>query len=1367
MSMSPKEELMKIRSLIARRSWFRGIVAAAGVALSLQFAAPGRAATTQVVPGHVPKAVARLQALGRLPGTNSLDLAIGLPFRNQEALNNLLRQLYDPASPNYRHFLTPAQFTAQFGPTEQDYQQVADFARANGLKVTGTYPNRMVLDVQGSVADVEKVFHVGLHVYQHPTEARNFYAPDAEPSLNLSVPLLHIDGLDNFNVPRPLLQRMPINNASGQAPARAGSATNAVSYTGSGPGGAFLGHDFRKAYIPDVSLTGSGQTVALFELDGYYPSDIAAYEALAGLPNVPLQNELIDGFSGSPGGNNVEVALDIDMVVAMAPGVSQIIVYEGLNNGDPTIITHMLQHILNDNSAAQISSSWLLEDNPTWTQIYQEFAGQGQSFFQASGDNDAFVWSIVGQQRTDNPYITLVGGTTLTTAGPGGPWSSETVWNWGVEFGPSEDGIGSGGGISPNYTIPSWQQGISMSANQGSTTNRNIPDVALTADNIFIFADDGLQGSVGGTSAAAPLWAGFTALVNQQAVAGGNPTVGFINPAVCLIGKGAGYAKDFRDTKTGNNTWSSSTNQFYATNGYDLCTGWGTPAGQHLINDLAGLPPRRGFLQISVSPPSGSALLQSSAQPIYVTVTDVYAVTNATVTATIPGVTNLTFLDNGQAPDATAGDGIYSVLFQVPTPTNPITMTVMANATNELGITNVIAYNIVAPPPNDNFTNATKAPAAGATYLANNRFATLEPNEPQHDKDANDGASLWWDWTPASNTNVFLTTAGSLVDTVLAVYTGNTLKSLVAVAATNSDLALNQPAWLRFNAQGGTAYRIAVASANASVVGTVALQIAPGGQPDTNAPVVSIVSPLDGLTVTNSLILLAGTAFDPQPNASGVSQVSISSQGVVVLASGTTNWTGIGFVTPGLNTIQVTAVDNYGNVSAPATIQLYYYVQNPVNDFFAAALPLSATPPVLLGFGGSDSVSNTNATKELGEPNHAGNTGGKSVWWWFQPPSDGVLELDTTNSTFDTLLGLYTGSVVSNLTTIADNDDAYPGAPGGFSRIDQAVHSNLLYHIAVDGYGGASGTVVLNYLFTPATLYHLTVSNTVGGSVQVMATNGLGGIMLLPSLNGDFVGNTTVELAAFPNANYQFDIWDGDWLSLDNPVFIVVNGNMSVTGHFHPIGVSDGFESGDLLQLPWATFGDAPWFVETNVVEAGQYAARSGVITNSQSSTLILTTNFYAGTGSFGYKVSSETNFDVLDFSVDGFLVQEWSGEAGWADFEFPLSAGTHTLEWSYIKDPSISEGLDAAFLDNVILPLAVATNGASVPQLQIQRQTDGVPFLTLLGQTNQQYVVQTSTNLFNWSNASTNVLFGGYLHIQLPGSATNSIQFYRAVLAP
>ena len=547
-----------------------GVIATTISAIGFMCATPVRAAAPwQVVPGQVPAAVAnlKLQPLERLARTNRLNLAIALPGRNQEALTLLLQQLYDPASPNFRQFLTTEQFTEAFGPSEQDYQAVIAFANSHGLTVTATYPNRMIVDVSGSAVEIEAALHVAMQVYRHPTESRTFYAPDVEPSLNLAVPVLGISGLNNYALPRPRYKPTPV--VDGQKP---------KPHSGSGPNGGYMGYDFRAAYAPGAPFTGTGQTVGLLQFDGYDASDIRYYEAQAGLPSVTLSNVLLNGVTGRPSGSGgeVEVCLDIEMAISMAPGLSMVIVYEGANWHD------ILNRMASDNLAKQISCSWYNPGGGADTvadQIWRQMAAQGQGFFNASGDADAFVGLI--DFPGDTPYITQVGGTTLTTTVPGGAWSSEKVWNWG-------GGIGSGGGISTSYAIPSYQTNISMVANQGSTTMRNTPDVAMTADNVYVRAD-GQDQNVGGTSAASPLWAGFSALINQAALANGQPIVGFINPAVYALGKTAALTNNFHDITVGNNESSSSPTRFVAVPGYDLCTGWGTPLGTNLIYSI-GVP---------------------------------------------------------------------------------------------------------------------------------------------------------------------------------------------------------------------------------------------------------------------------------------------------------------------------------------------------------------------------------------------------------------------------------------------------------------------------------------------------------------------------------------------------------------------------------------------------------------------------------------------------------------------------------------------------------------------------------------------------------------------------------------------------------
>ena len=283
-----------------------------------------------------------------------------------------MQRLYDPASPDYHHYLTPDQFTERFGPTPEDYLAVSNYAVANGFMVTGTHPNRTLLDVSAPAATVEKAFHLTFHVYRHPREPRTFFAPDAEPSLDLAVPVLHIGGLDTYSIPR------PVGLIKKNKPGR--------KLLGSGPGGSYFGSDFRDAYAPGVTLDGTGQIVALVEFDGYYPTDITAYESAAGLTNVTLINVSIDGGVSTPGNGNDEVALDIEMAVAMAPGLSGVMVYEAptdpVTDGSPAYIYDTMNRIATDNRAKQISASWVFRNDAAINQcVHAEYALQGQSYF--------------------------------------------------------------------------------------------------------------------------------------------------------------------------------------------------------------------------------------------------------------------------------------------------------------------------------------------------------------------------------------------------------------------------------------------------------------------------------------------------------------------------------------------------------------------------------------------------------------------------------------------------------------------------------------------------------------------------------------------------------------------------------------------------------------------------------------------------------------------------------------------------------------------------------------------------------------------------------------------------------------------------
>ena len=570
---------------------------------------PAMGGNFRVLPGHVPSIISQLTPKGRLPGTNELRLALGLPLRNPTGLDDFLAGLYNPASPDYHQYLTVDEVTARFGPTAADYEAVKQFALTNGLGIAGTYANRLVLDVAGPVAAVEQAFHINLRTYRHPTEARDFYAPDTEPAVEAGLPVVDIQGLSDYVRPHPRFHREKL------------SATRLTARSGSAPDGSgeYFGDDFRNAYAPGITLTGAGQSLGLFEADGFYANDIAAYAAAAGSgrSNIAVQTVLLDGFNGTPttGANsgNPEVSLDIEMAMAMAPGLAKIVVFEGnpLNYNPNDILNAMLS---SSNTVKNLSCSWGWGNGPSSTTdaIFESMSAVGQSFFNAAGDSDAFTPGAGSVNGVDNPnlanapssspYITQVGGTTLTMNGSGGSYASETVWNWNY-VSADQAYVGGSGGISSYYAkIPSWQTNINLPARGGSASARNIPDVALTADNVYVTYGDGSIGDFGGTSCAAPLWAGFIALANQQATANDRPVAGFINPAIYSIAAQASYTNCFHDITTGSNTWPSSPTLFYATNGYDLCTGLGTPTGPNLIYALIG-----SVNPLVISPLTGSA----------------------------------------------------------------------------------------------------------------------------------------------------------------------------------------------------------------------------------------------------------------------------------------------------------------------------------------------------------------------------------------------------------------------------------------------------------------------------------------------------------------------------------------------------------------------------------------------------------------------------------------------------------------------------------------------------------------------------------------------------------------------------------------
>ena len=532
----------------------------------------------QVLHKHVRPAISdgRAVPVGYLPSNQELNLVIHLPVRNQEELTSLIDRLSDPDSPDYRQWLSVAQFTERFGRTEAEYQKVLDFAEVNAFTVTYQSPNRLMLVVRGSVAQIEKALNVTMRTYQHPTEDRIFYSPDREPAIALDVPVSHISGLNNYSYPHPAAGPRPPNLEQPQG-------------TGSGPGGSFLGSDMRGAYNMG-SNTGSGQTVGLAEFSGYTASDVSLYFSNIHQSNkVPIANVVVDNGSASQwssANDEGEVCLDIEQVVSVAPGLNQLRVYIGPTRFGTGVDGFIFNRMATDNLAKQLSNSWWWspDDPSTDDPYFEEMAAQGQTFFSISGDKGAYVKNDSKDQGypAEDVHLTVVGGTALTTSGPGGPWQSEVAWN--------DGGDGSGGGPADDgktyFPIQSWQKPVINSSNGGSNTLRNSPDVALQADfDNYICYDGGTCGTDwGGTSFASPRWAAWFALVNQQLVANGSPAgLGFINPTLYAIGQSSRYSADFHDVVSGNNDTDGQPVFYYAVPGYDLVTGWGSMNGQYLM----------------------------------------------------------------------------------------------------------------------------------------------------------------------------------------------------------------------------------------------------------------------------------------------------------------------------------------------------------------------------------------------------------------------------------------------------------------------------------------------------------------------------------------------------------------------------------------------------------------------------------------------------------------------------------------------------------------------------------------------------------------------------------------------------------------
>ena len=579
------------------------------------------------VAGPAPVLPSGAVVTGPSDGAATVTADLALKPRDQGALDAFVTAVSTPGSPQYHQYLKAGQFGTVFGPDASTIDSARSWLASNGLQVGPTTPDGLLIPATGSVSQMEQAFSVAVVDTRLPSGRLSRYvasAPAVPASLAPSVQ--GVIGLSSVAEPSPQLVPGPPPAGTGSgalpaAPAGAGSAAStapaprtATELPHVGPGdcatadtiaarnGAFTANQLASIYglssLYGRNQSGAGITVGIYELEPYTDADIAAYKTCYGLPNpnTPLTKTCPQGQCAS-GSQSGEAALDIENVAGLAPNAT-IRVYSGPQSGNGPVATYDL--MATEDQAQVLSTSWgvcepLMATSPgqqaAESTIFAEAAAQGQTVVAAAGDSgstDCYFppsdtsTTVTVDDPADQPDVTGVGGTSLTGAGP-----AETVWN---------DVYGSGGGgVSSDFAQPAWQNGPGVASAPalaqcqaiGRTSCREVPDVSASSDPAhgYPIYFSGSWEIVGGTSAASPLWAAMSAVVDQ----GLGGAAGLVNPT--LYGAGTCATSPFNDVTVGNNALlSSSGSRFSATANYDLATGWGSADAARLETALATHP---------------------------------------------------------------------------------------------------------------------------------------------------------------------------------------------------------------------------------------------------------------------------------------------------------------------------------------------------------------------------------------------------------------------------------------------------------------------------------------------------------------------------------------------------------------------------------------------------------------------------------------------------------------------------------------------------------------------------------------------------------------------------------------------------------
>jgi subtilase family serine protease len=560
------------RSLLALLAGAAALLAPAGAAHAAAFA--------PVVPHGGALLPSGARDLGRVSPRTELRATVALRPRHAAQLAAYASAVSHAGSSEYEHYLTVARFARRFGPTERQLRTVRAGLRAHGLAVGALSANRLSITVRATAQVTADAFGTAIDRYELRGGSEED-APSAAPRLAGAAGSLvqGVVGLDSVaprasveiahhRRARPHVAARARTHASGHTAAAGPQACEAASAEAAqdwGNTASQIASHYGLSGFYAAGDEGSGVTVALYELEPFSPSDIAAYQACMGT-STTVDVTAVDGGPGSGSGSG-EAATDVEDVIGLAPK-AQIDVYEGPPTGQGAFDTYSA--IVSQDSAQVVSTSWGLCETEVGRGellaedvLFQEAAVQGQTVMAASGDSGVDDCGN-GQMSVDDPgsqpWVTSVGGTHLAATG-------DTVW---------DDGSGaSGGGVSQFWGRPAWQSAVPAQSSVGcgvsGTACREVPDISADADpdSGYTAYFRGNWRTVGGTSVASPTLASVAALAEASPACGGR-RLGFLDPALYAD------AADIRDVTSGTNGYDGVAG-FSAASGFDMASGLGTP----------------------------------------------------------------------------------------------------------------------------------------------------------------------------------------------------------------------------------------------------------------------------------------------------------------------------------------------------------------------------------------------------------------------------------------------------------------------------------------------------------------------------------------------------------------------------------------------------------------------------------------------------------------------------------------------------------------------------------------------------------------------------------------------------------------------